>query len=101
MKLRNKLTDHNHDKYITSPEFNTLSAGVFDARLAEENLVTGTEFFNKLKSLNKNINSNKWKSLLVENTFKKLKIFDSSYLSYFEEDGTHNYLVFEPMGRCF
>ena len=59
MKLRNKLTDHNHDKYITSPEFNTLSAGVFDARLAQENSVTGTQFFNKLKSINKNINSNK------------------------------------------
>ena len=22
-----KLTDHNHDKYITTPEFNTLAAG--------------------------------------------------------------------------
>ena len=29
-----KLTDHNHDKYITTPEFNTLAASVFNARLA-------------------------------------------------------------------
>ena len=33
-KLEKKLTDHNHDKYITTPEFNTLAAGVFNARLA-------------------------------------------------------------------
>ena len=27
-----KVTDHNHDKYITTPEFNNLVAGVFTAR---------------------------------------------------------------------
>ena len=26
-----KLTDHNHDNYITTPEFNTLAADVFNA----------------------------------------------------------------------
>ena len=26
-----KLTDLNHDKYITTPEFNTLAASVFNA----------------------------------------------------------------------
>ena len=34
----------------------------------------------------------------------KLKTFDSGYFigkSYFEEDGTQNYLVFEPMSRYF
>ena len=34
MKLIMKLTDHNHDKYITTPELNTLAADVFNARLA-------------------------------------------------------------------
>ena len=29
-----KLTDHNDDKYITTPEFNTLAADAFNARLA-------------------------------------------------------------------
>ena len=29
-----KITDHNHDKYINTPEFNTLVASVFNARLA-------------------------------------------------------------------
>ena len=35
---------------------------------------------------------------------KKLKSFDSSYLigkSRFEEDGTQNYLVFQPINRYF
>ena len=34
----------------------------------------------------------------------KLKTFDSSYFigkSHFEEDGTQNYLVFQPLIRCF
>ena len=30
--IENKLTDHNHDKYITTPKFNTLAASVFNAR---------------------------------------------------------------------
>ena len=32
-ELEKKLTDHNRDKYITIPEFNTLAASVFNARL--------------------------------------------------------------------
>ena len=42
--------------------------------------------------------------MLVENEFKKLKKFDLSYFkgkSHFEEDGTQNYLVFQPMYRYF
>ena len=27
-EVEKKLTDHNHDQYITSPEFNTLAASV-------------------------------------------------------------------------
>ena len=33
-EIEKKLTDHNHDKYITTPEFNTLAASVFNTRLA-------------------------------------------------------------------
>ena len=50
------------------------------------------------------INSNKTKYLLVENEFKKLKTFDSSYLkgkNPFEEDGTQNYLAFQPNVQIF
>ena len=42
-ELEKKVTDHNHDKYITTPEFNTLAA-VFNTRLAQANLITKTDF---------------------------------------------------------
>ena len=73
-----KLTNHNHDKYFTTSEFNTLAASVFNARLAEANLITKTDFDTKLSSLNRKITSNKSKHLLVENELKKLQTFDSS-----------------------
>ena len=47
--LKLKFTDHNHDKYITTPEFNKLSAEVFDARFKQSDLVTKTDFDDKLK----------------------------------------------------
>ena len=50
-----KITNHNHDKYITTPEFNKLTAEIFAARLAQANLVTKTDFDNKLINLNKKL----------------------------------------------
>ena len=52
-ELEKKLTNHDHDKYITTPEFNTLAADVFNARLAQVNLVAKTDFDAKLSSLNR------------------------------------------------
>ena len=43
-ELEKKITDHNHDKYITTSEFNTLAASVFNAILAQANLITETDF---------------------------------------------------------
>ena len=71
----------------------TLAASVFNARLAEANLITKTDFDAKLWSLNRKITLIKSKHLLVENELKKLKTFDSSYFigkSHFEEDGTQD-----------
>ena len=34
-EIEEKLTDHDHDKYITTPEFNTLAA-VFNARQLQD-----------------------------------------------------------------
>ena len=34
VKREKKLTDYNHNKYITIPEFNALATSVFSARLA-------------------------------------------------------------------
>ena len=62
----NKLTDHRHDKYIATPEFNKLTAENFAARLAQANLVTKTAFDTKLSSFNKRITSNKTRDLLIE-----------------------------------
>ena len=39
-ELKKKLTDHNHDNYINTAEFNTLVADIFNARLAQANLIT-------------------------------------------------------------
>ena len=52
-ELGKKLTFHNHGKYITTPEFNTLAGDVFNARLAQANLITRTDFDAKLSSLAK------------------------------------------------
>ena len=104
LNLKEKLTDHNHHKYITAPKFITLASNVFNARLAQANLITNTDFDVKLSSLNKKITENKSKNLLAENELNKLKTFDSSYFirkSHFEEDGTQNYLVFQPLNKYF
>ena len=67
-------------------------------------MITNTDFDVKLSSLNRKITANKSKNLLAENELNKLKIFDSSYFigkSHFEEDGTQNYLVFQPLNKYF
>ena len=65
---------------------------------------TKTDFDAKLLNLNRKITANKTKNLLVENELNKLKTFGSSYFidkSPFEEDGTQNYLVFQPLNKYF
>ena len=111
-EIEKKLTDHNHDKYITAPEFNTMAASVFNARLAQAksvfviktNLLAKTDFDAKLSSLNRKITVNKSKQLIVENELKKLKAFHSSYFigkSHFDEDGTQNDVIFQPLNKYF
>ena len=101
-EFKKKLTDHNHDKYIATPEFNTLAAEVFNARLAQANLITKTDFDANCQVLIEKLPD--IKHLFVQNKSKKLNTFDSIYFSsksHFEEDGTQNYLVFQPIQRCF
>ena len=103
-EIEKKLTDHNHGKYITTLEFNTLAARIFNARLAQEHLITKIDFNAKLSSLIRKFNSSKTKHLFVENELKKLKTVDSSYFigkSLIEEDDTQYYLVFQPVYRYF
>ena len=80
------------NKYITTAEFNTLAADVFNARLGKANLVTKANCDNTVSSLDSKIAANRTKSESIENELK-LKIFDSSYFIgkiHFEEDGTPN-----------
>ena len=103
-EIEKKITDHNHDKYITNPEINKLTAENFATRLAQANLITKTDFDAKLSSLNRKITSNKTRDLLIENELKKLKTFDSSYFrgqSHFEDDVTQNWLVFQSIHKYF
>ena len=72
--------------------------------MAPANSITKTEFDAKLWSLNRKITSSKTKHLLVENELKKLETFYSIYFrgkSHFEDNGTLNYLVFQPIYRYF
>ena len=42
--------------------------------------------------------------MVIENELKKLKAFDLSYFHgsrHFEDNGTQNWLVFQPMQRYF
>ena len=62
----------NHDKYVSTPEFNKLAAESFAARLKEADLVSKTFFANKLTRFNKQITSNKTKHLEVQNKLNSL-----------------------------
>ena len=72
-EIKKNLNDHNHGKYITTPEFNTLAADVFNARLAQANLVIKTDFDNTVLTLNNKIAVNKTKNESIENELKSKK----------------------------
>ena len=38
--IENKFNNYNHDKYVATSEFNTLADDVFNARLAQANVIT-------------------------------------------------------------
>ena len=65
---------------------------MFNTRIAESNLITKTDFGAKLSSLNRNNTANKTRHFLNDNY--------SSYYhgkNYFDEDGSLNYYVFQPL----
>ena len=67
-------------------------------------MITKTDFDSKLSSLTRKSKANKSKNFFVENELKKLKTFDSSCFIgkiHFEEDGTQDYLVFQPLSKYF
>ena len=105
-EIENKVNDHNHDKCVTTPEFNTMAASTFNARLAAQtDSIRKPEFDAKLKGIRDRVTKNKTKHLLVENELNKLKTLDLSYFggkNYFEgNDGAQNALVFQTMQKHF
>ena len=116
MKLKRKLLIMIKviNKYITTLEFNKLIAENFSARLKQAilasksdivNLVNKTEFDNKLLGVNKRINSNKTKHVLVQNELnelsKKVKLLLTKDYSFFlgriyftSDDGLQNMFVY-------
>ena len=65
-----KISDHNHSKHITTPEFNRLTTEYFIARSAQADLVAKTDFGTKLQDISKRITSSETKHLLLENELK-------------------------------
>ena len=64
IKIEKKITDHDHNKYITTQEFNKLTSETFAARLSQADLasknntaalVKETNFDDKLENLNKKV----------------------------------------------
>ena len=106
------ITDHNHDKYITTPEFNKLTSENFAARLKQANLasksdianfVNKTDFNNKLKDVTSNKNElnelpKKVKAIstkgLTKDLINKFSILNGA--KYFSSRIFQNYLVFIP-----
>ena len=78
-EIETKINNNDHDKYITTPEFNTLAVVVFNASLSRGNLVVKANFDNTVSSLNSKIAENKTKNGSIENELKKLKTFDLGY----------------------
>ena len=94
MKLRKKINDHT--KYITIQKF---SSRKFAARLKEDNLVTKTNFDNKLISFNRKITSNKTKYLEVQKKLNGLITKDYSFflgrIYFTSNDGSQNTFVYQ------
>ena len=70
-EIENKLNNHNHDRYITTLEFNTLAADAFNARLARADLVTKTLFDNAVSSLIVKLPKIKQKICLLKMNLKR------------------------------
>ena len=59
-EIQGKIINHNYDKYITTPEFNRLTAQIFQGRLKQSNLITKRDLDTELKKINDRVASNKF-----------------------------------------
>ena len=88
-------------KYFTTAEYNKFASQTLDAKILLKGLVDKSAiagFINNADSDKKSSNiSNKAELKAEQDKITKLETFDSNYFrikSYFEGDGTQNYLVF-------
>ena len=86
-EIEKKLTDHNHDKYVTTTEFNKLATDAVNARIVQANLVKKTDFDNKLSDLNKKIVSNKTRTYTLQRNYVIFMV------KMVNEDGNQNYYI--------
>ena len=98
IEVENKIP--NHVKYITTQEFNKLTAENFASRLTQANLVSKADFGNKLITFNRTISSNKTKYLEVLKKLDSLTTkgynFLLSRLYFTSNDGSQNTFVYQP-----
>ena len=111
-EIENKITDHNHDTYVTTPEFNNSTSKYFAARLGQANLaskrhignfVNKADFNNQVKNITSNKNelnelSKKVKAIstkvLTKSLIDKFSIHNGA--KHFSSGIFQNYLVFIP-----
>ena len=112
VKKKKKKTDYDTEildiksKYFTTADYNRFTNEKRGLKIKHKQLVNKSDLagFMDNSILNKKLATLETKVELKTEKDKiaKLEVFDSSYIkgkSHFEDDGTQNYLVFEPMSR--
>ena len=115
-EIEKKITDHNHYKFVTTPEFSKLTSENFAARLKQAslasksdiaNFVNKTDFDNQVKNVTSNKNelnklSKKVKAISTKGLGKDLRSKFSilNRAKYFSSGIFQNYLVFIPAKKC-
>ena len=74
--IENKPNNHNHDKYITTPDFNTLAADVNNATLAQANVMKKKFLIILYQALKIKSQQIKQQNVSNKSKLKKLKTFD-------------------------
>ena len=93
----NKFPDH--AKYFSTPEINELIAENFTAKSKQADLVSRTDFDNRLKSFNRKIISNKTRSRSqkeANSLIKKDFNFFLGRISFTRNDRSQNTFVYKP-----
>ena len=97
-EVENNIPDHAH--YIATQEFNKLTAENVAARLKWANLVSKTDFENKLINFNRKVTSNKTKYLKVQKKLNSLRTIDYNFvlgrIYFISGEGSQNTFVYQP-----